>query len=99
MNDPAPLKPIPLVLPKSLTGRIESKSYAPVVPKEVDPDEDWTKNPPPRIATQKWTAPTSENVQPPILIIDEEAGLPASAKPSVRREEYRRLFTRLRHGT
>jgi type II secretory pathway predicted ATPase ExeA len=101
MNDPVPLKPIPLVLPKSLTGRIESKAYAPVVPKEVDPDEDWTKNPPPRIATQKWTAHTSENGQPPILIIDEEAVViaPTSAKPPVRREEYRRLFTRLRHGT
>lgn len=99
INEPVPLKPIPLVIPKNLANRVESKAYAPVVPKEVDPEEDWTQNPPPRIATQKWKSHTSENYQPPILIIDEEAGTATSAKAPVHREEYRRLFTRLRHGT
>ncbi len=99
VNEPTPLKPIPLVLPKGRTASLESKGYAPVVPKEIDPDDDWTKNPPPRIATQKWSTRPLEPGQPPILIIDEETVAKAAGKSPVRREEYRQLFTRLRHGT
>ncbi len=99
VNEPTPLKPIPLVLPKGLIASLKSKNYAPVVPKEIDPAEDWTKNPPPRIATQKWTADAPDRGPSPILIIEEEAAATTTVKSPVRREEYRQLFTRLRHGT
>jgi hypothetical protein len=37
--------------------------------------------------------------EPSILVIEDELDEPALAQPGVRRENYRQLFTRLRHGT
>jgi len=41
----------------------------------------------------------SEFADEPILVIEDEADQAAAPKPGVRRESYRQLFTRLRHGT
>jgi type II secretory pathway predicted ATPase ExeA len=69
---------------------------------EVAPEADMTW-PPLRIADVPDSAPVATAPLPsvdddPVLIIEDDAPVPASPKPPVRRDEYRNLFSRLRSG-
>ena len=48
---------------------------------------------------QVHVVPHSDQPNEPILVIEDESDQRGAAQPGVRRESYRQLFTRLRHGT
>jgi hypothetical protein len=50
------------------------------------------------LAKDHGIAAHCERDEEPILVIDEDAACPTAGQPPVRREEYRRLFARLRSG-
>jgi hypothetical protein len=67
---------------------------------EQESDLTW---PPLRIADvsdspMPFPEPAHINEDEPVLIIEDDAPVPAPNKPPVRREEYRNLFSRLRSG-
>ena len=71
-------------------------------PEEVAQETDLTW-PPLRIADVSdspvaFPEPVDSNNDEPVLIIEDDAPVPAPHKPPVRREEYRNLFSRLRSG-
>jgi type II secretory pathway predicted ATPase ExeA len=70
-------------------------------------ERDPTPPPPLRLAVMPDSPPTADAViattqdeeEEAILVIEDEPSEPLRPEPGVRRESYRRLFTRLRHGT